>query len=294
LIYLVSGPPGNGKTYYAIRKIVEALEHGKVVAGNVELVPDWPEQMVRHSYPYWFNWWARRRLLQEGEDRFLFTEDLDQLAGLRLLGRGESRGLLVLDEGHNWMNARSWTADDRKKIVRFFSQHRKLGWDVLLIAQHPEMIDKQVRNLVEYNVHLRNLKKAKWGGIPIFPFNLFLAVWQWHSAQRVIVKREVFRLTWRKELYDTYATSHGLNNSEDEASGQLLFLPAAPWDRGTSATADGSTRPGAGARPQASAAPPAPRSAPQGPGPSGGSEDAEESGEGEAWGVKPDYRPPVA
>ena len=108
------------------------------------------------------------------------------------------------------MNARSWSAEDRKLIVRFFSQHRKLGWDVDLIAQHAEMIDKQVRNLCEYIVYLRNFKKAAFGGIRLVPFNLFFAVTTWHAAQRVVVKRELFRLSWLKGLYDTNATSMAL------------------------------------------------------------------------------------
>jgi hypothetical protein len=266
MIYLISGPPGNGKSFYAIRAATKALEEGKVVAGNVELVQDWPRRLARHNWAWWIRWLRRRRFLAVAADHYHFTEDLAELAAIRLHGKGEGRGLMILDEGHNWMNARSWSADDRREIVRFFSQHRKLGWDVLLIAQHPEMIDKQVRNLVEYNVYLRNLKKARWAGIPIFPFNLFLAVWCWHSAQRTVVKREVFPLSWRKGLYDTNATSHGLSGGEEGESG-VIWLPSPSQGRSWPPT-DGRTRPGAGGRPQV---------------PDG--EHSEESGEPEAWPV---------
>lgn len=277
MIYLVSGPPGNGKSFYAIRKVAQSLEEGKLVAGNVELAQDWPRILARRSWPFLLNPLARRRLLRDGPSRFHYTEDLEELASIRLAGRGEGRGLMVLDEGHNWMNARSWSADDRKEIVRFFSQHRKLGWDVLLVAQHPEMIDKQVRNLVEYNVFLRNLKKAKWAGVPVVPFNLFLAVWCWHSAQRVVVKREVFRLSWRKSLYDTFETTHGLD-SEDGS----IVLPSAPDTRGLAATTThGRTRPGAAGRAPAAAGASVP-----------GDEAQEEAGEPEAWPLDGDFTPP--
>lgn len=281
MIYLVSGPPGNGKSFYAIRTASKWLEEGKVVAGNVELSADWPRRVARRNWVFWLRPLRRRRLLREGMHRYHYTEDLAELASLRLEGKGEGRGLMVLDEAHNWMNARSWSAEDRKAIVRFFSQHRKLGWDVLLIAQHPEMIDKQVRNLVEYNVFLRNLKKAKWGGVPVFPFNLFLAVWCWHSADRVVVKREVFPLSWRKGLYDTYVTSHGLN-AEGEGA-ETIWLPSPPSERGQVAgpagPSDARPRLGAGARPPALDVLPS-------------DDQALEAGEPEAWPVEADFRHP--
>jgi len=250
-ITLVTAPPGGGKSYYAIRRVVDALMEGKPVAGNVELDEDWVRKIVRRNWVLWLRPFKRREFIKHAADRYHFTEDLEELFRLRLEGKGESRGRMVLDEAHNWMNARSWSAEDRKAIVKFFSQHRKLGWDIDLIAQHAEMIDKQVRNLCEYVVYLRNLKKASWGGIRLFPFNLFLAITTWHASSRVIVKRELFRLTWKKDLYDTEATSHGLRH--DDAEGGHIPFPSPPGERGQrpAAGARGRTRPGAADRPPA-------------------------------------------
>ena len=296
MISLVSGPPGNGKTFYAIRKVTQALDEGKVVAGNVELAADWPERLSRRNWAHYLRPVARRRFRREADHRYHFSEDLEELTALRLHGppHKEGRGVMVLDEAHNWMNARSWSSEDREMIVKFFSQHRKLGWEVYLIAQHPEMIDKQVRVLCEYMIHLRNLKKARWGGIPIFPINLFLAVWCWHSANRVVVKREVFPLSWRKGLYDTMATSHGLISSG--AAGDGIWLPSPPGERlGPAAGADGQTPPGAADRPVVVGAPPHGGTGREGrENGSGGlsGEHADESGEPEAWPVSADFERP--
>lgn len=227
MIVLVTGPPGNGKSFYAIRKVAQALEDGKIVASNVQLREDWVEflakrNVVRHLKPG-----ATRRFRKTAASRYHYSEDLDELFRLRLRGSGESRGVMVLDEAHNWMNARAWTADDRQTIVRFASQHRKLGWDVYVLAQQAEMLDKQVRNLFEYHVQLRNLRRARYLGIPISPINLFLGVWLWHSAQRVVLKREVFRLSYHKKLYDTYQLSHGLVGDDAAA----IWLPSDPAAR---------------------------------------------------------------
>jgi Zonular occludens toxin (Zot) len=222
VIALVQGPPGAGKSFYAMRKLAEALESGKPVATNVELAPDAYERIAGRNFvkrPTRALRLSRARELERGT---LVTDRLEELFSVRLRGRGEGRGVMVLDEAHNWINAREWSAEDRRQIVRWFTQHRKLGWDVYLISQDIEMIDKQVRTLGEYVVSLRNLKRAKWGPIPFSPVNLFLAVWRWHAIDATVVKRELYRLNYAAKLYDTYATSHGLAGDElDDA----LWLP---------------------------------------------------------------------
>jgi hypothetical protein len=247
-VTLRTGPPGSGKSYTSVRLVVDAIVEGKCVAGNVQLVEDWPERIARRHWPFWLRRGRRRRFLREARDRYHYTEDLGELFRLRLAGHGEGRGVMVLDEAHNWMNARSWTKEDRSEIVRFFTQHRKLGWDVELIAQDAEMIDKQVRVLAEYIAYGRNMKKAKWGGVRIFPFNLFLVVVCWHASQRVVVERNFFRLVgWKAALYDHEATFGGLVGSG--AADEIPF-PSPPSQRGQADPGvDARTRLGAAVRP---------------------------------------------
>jgi RecA/RadA recombinase len=257
VIRLVTGPPGNGKSFYAVRATANALMEKKVVATNVELRDDWVEYIANRDPFLITNRYARRKWFREAPGRYHYTDDLEELFSIRLRGNREGRGLAVLDEAHNWMNARSWSAEDRKQIVRWFSQHRKLGFDVVLIAQDQAMLDKQVRDLFEYHVAVRNLRKARMMGVPIVPCNMFLAVWQWHAATRVIVKREVFRLSWRKNLYNTMALSHGLDGQEDDDT--TLWLPALPPDarapdgRTDASASESAARPPAARPPAASA-----------------------------------------
>jgi len=236
MITLVTGPPGAGKSFYALRKLVDALESGKVIATNVQLRDGWAEKVSRR-HPIRRVLPPLQRARAEAFDRAaFFSQDLSELFRVRLRGSGEGRGVMVLDEAHNWLNARAWDSDPgdktlaradavarRLEVVRFFSQHRKLGWDVYLIAQQADLLDKQVRSLFEYHVQLRNLRKMKVGGLPVSPVNLFLAVWTWHSAQRVVVRRELFGLNGTRKLYDTFATSHGLD--EDGGDATVIWLP---------------------------------------------------------------------
>jgi hypothetical protein len=224
MITLVTGPPGAGKSFYAVRRVTEALLAGKPVVTNVELREDWVEYVAKRYWPMRVNPFARRRWKREAAGRYFYSDTLTDLFGVRIRGRGEGRALMLLDEGHNWMNARSWSAEDRAEIVGFFSQHRKEGYDVDLLAQSVEMLDKQVRILFEYHVHLRNLRKARFAGLPISPVNLFLAVTTWHAAKRTVVRREVFPLTWHKNMYDSME-SFATRVVGDQEDDDTVWLP---------------------------------------------------------------------
>lgn len=225
MIALVTGPLGSGKSYYSVRAIGAALDAGKVVATNVELAPDTPERVAKSNLTRRLTPGGVRRKADKVRRSLFVADDLDELFALRLRGSEEGRGLMVLDEAHGWMNSRNWSDGNRQSIIRFFSQSRKLGWDVLLITQDAEMIDKQVRRLFEYHVHLRNLAKAKVLGVRVVPGNLFLAIWTWHATgTQVVVKREAFRLGWPKNLYETRQLTHGLADDDGDA----LWLPLEP------------------------------------------------------------------
>jgi len=224
-IQLVTGPPGNGKSFFAVRKIALALSAGKCVVTNVDLRPDWAELVANKGWRR-FSKRARRRRVAQLHRRVHVADDLAELLNVRVAGTKEGRAVAVLDEAHNWMNSRTWSAGDRAAIVKWFTQHRKLGFDVYLIAQDAEMLDKQVRVLFEEHVRLRNLKRARFCGIPLFPVNLFLAVRYWHTGgaghNAPILGRELFPLSWAKDLYDTMAT-HVLEVGE--AGGNVVTLP---------------------------------------------------------------------
>lgn len=227
MIVLVEGSLGAGKTFYALKLMDEALGRGKPVATNVELSDDALQRAAR-AHP--LRRWSRRLVARRAESLALTVlvepTDLSKLMKVRLHGTGESRGIMVLDESHNWMNARDWTAKDRQQLIRFFSQSRKLGWDIYIISQRVEMIDKQVRNLAEYTVTLKNLRKFKKFGLGL-PFNLFVAIWRWNShTDRTIIRRDSYPLSRRiAGMYDTMATSHGLTLDGDD---DAVWLPAAP------------------------------------------------------------------
>src|SRR3954447_2069336 len=122
MIALIVGPPGSGKSYTSVALIAEALRNGKPVATNIELSEDWPER-VAATYPlarFRGREWRARKAVQLARLVHI-SADLEDLFRVRLAPclkcsackrsrpcRREGRGVMVLDEAHNWMNARTW------------------------------------------------------------------------------------------------------------------------------------------------------------------------------------------
>jgi len=235
VIALVTGAPGAGKSYYAVRKIVQALEAGKMVATNVALADGWALRAARaHPVRRLIPPLARVRAAQY-ERRVFISDELDELLSVKLAGKGEGRGVMVLDEAHTWLNSRTWDADDqgrkltkaeavkaRLQLVRFFSRHRHKGWDVYLITQDAANLDTQVRRNYEYHVKLKNLRNFKVMGVPVIPVNLFLAIWFWNDKTGTLLKRESYTLNRGiARLYDT----HQYADDFDDAPAALVTLP---------------------------------------------------------------------
>lgn len=210
-IYIVTGPPGAGKTYFTVRLIAQAVLQGKFVTTNVLLKDDWPERIARSS-TLRFRPRKRRRRVEQWRHRVLYVEDLEDLARVRLDTRGwegklEGRGIAVFDEAGEQLDSRDWNADKerRRRQNRFARQHRKLGWDTYFVCQEAEQIDTRVRGMAEFEVQLRNLKKFRLWGIPVFPMNIFVAIYRWHAGRRDVAKREWSLLNRRiAGMYDTF------------------------------------------------------------------------------------------
>ncbi len=225
MIAFVTGQPGAGKTFYAVRLMVQALREGKYVATNVEMVQGWEDQAARFFSASSLKPGARNRRTVRYRKAAYVAHGLPELSRLRLPGTGESRGIVVLDEAHLWLNTRDWRDSDRKQAIAWFTQHRKLGWDVYLISQYAESVDRQVRALAEYEITLRNLKRARFFGVPVSPVNLFLALWFWNGHHRLLHKREMYRLDRKlASLYETLAV-HDAEIADPTDGPPLVTLP---------------------------------------------------------------------
>jgi hypothetical protein len=253
MLFGVTGTPGAGKSYYAVRKIVDNLQRGKLVATNVPLCEGWEVELAKRTLGSRLIPGRVQRRAAFYRDRSMQVRTLDELMQIQLAGSDEGRGVCVLDEAHEWLNSRLWDADKelRQRYVDWFSTHRHAGWDVYLISQHLDSVDKQVRDRVEFNVRLRNMKRARLAGFPIVPMNVFLAVHTWNGgpqSKKVITKREWFLLDGRRKLYSTHRSGYELRPGRPTLPRSATPEPSASGPPAAAAPAGDtrSPRPGAG------------------------------------------------
>lgn len=218
MIEVMQGSPGSGKSAAAVSRAMMHIRKGGVVAANFKLIDGWADivssknvlSMVSKSFRY--------KHACSMHNRFFHVNSLAAIKQIdpRALSCGvykdkerysEGNGLLILDETQLVFNSRKW--EKNFEWIEFFTQHRKIGWNVLLIAHSIEMIDSQIRPLAEYESRFRNLQKVKFPiiGFPLSPVPLFLVIRRYAglgAGASVVADRELYPLPlWAARLYDS-------------------------------------------------------------------------------------------
>lgn len=226
MITLYSGNTGSGKTLHAMRDVVIWDKRDLPILLNFEI----NLQYVKNK--------DRVFIVDNNE---LTPQFLEQFARDYWSCDGgpvkESQILLVIDECQLIFNTRSWAKNFKAGWGGFFSQHRKMGYQIILITQNDEFLDKQIRTLIEYEYKHR---KVSNGG----PFGVFLSVL---FGSRFLYKKEWYAvrsmgkgaaLGWKflpiygrcYKLYDTFKTWDAIpqtelpaNNKRDNAEITIDF-----------------------------------------------------------------------
>ena len=197
MITLYSGTPGSGKSYHAAVKISGLLDQGGSLICNfpVKIEGAHPKNELLFSY------WDNSEITPE---RLVAYAQLHHKVGK------EGQTLLIVDEAQVIWNCREFSAKDRRSWVSFFSQHRKLGFDILLIAQNDRMLDRQIRMLIEYEVKHRKINNYGNGGWLLSLLTgrstWFIAIEYWYGGNKLMLNREMIRYKPSiGNLYDSYA-----------------------------------------------------------------------------------------
>lgn len=189
MIYCYVGKPGSGKSLDCLRAIVDYNRRGQYIITNFA---------VNGIYT---------KFLSNME--LTPANILSFVDGLRRPGKNgavrEGEFLLVIDEAQTVFNTRNWAINSSKGWVDFFTQHRKYGFNVILVCQSEEMIDKQIRFCIEYLVQHRRFSRFGFLGkiFSIF-FGEFLVLKKWYGDKQVL-ERDTFRGS--KRLYSLYDTN---------------------------------------------------------------------------------------
>lgn len=195
MIYLYSGTPGSGKSLHQAENIYYRLRRNKPVIANYDINID---------------------RIRGYKDSFYFIDNSDLSPDLlislsrRLFPKGrpkEGSIQLYIDEAQLLFNAREWNKSGRKDWLTFFTEHRKYGFDIFLIAQFDRMLDRQIRGVIEYEVKHRKITNFGSAGFFIKLLSMgevFVAVTLWYSmSERISAHFFRFHRKYAR-LYDTY------------------------------------------------------------------------------------------
>lgn len=178
-VYFFSGKPGSGKSLHAAKMIDEWIRQGKNVITN---------------FPVNEDFWQKRREKGKkvGNVIYCTNEEFLDLGIKGLVGFSknfhkcteegqmiEKQTLVILDECQTMFNSRSWNVSGRSEWIILFSQHRKFGFEFLLISQDKSFVDKQIRVQFQFDYEHRNLKNFKTLGFilsMLFGGNFFVVV----------------------------------------------------------------------------------------------------------------------
>lgn len=210
MIYLYSGTPGSGKSLHTAAVIYDWLRSNKPCICNFYI----NTALIYTKGP------KKDKMLPFFmiENDALTPEMLVNFARNYFKGKRpkESSILLVLDECQLLFNAREWQKTGRSQWLSFFTQHRKYGYDIILVAQFDRMIDRQIRSLIEYEyVHRKVSNYGKMG--KMFSFftmgDLFVCIKRWYPLKEK-VGSEFFKAQKKYySLYDTFGDFGALSNT---------------------------------------------------------------------------------
>lgn len=221
-VFSVEGKLGTGKTKFCVWRAQVAIIEGRKVASNVDIAP--------------------HLITPRHRAHIIRIPDKPTARDLEAMGHGnpdsydeDRNGVLILDELGTWLNSRSFQDKGRAELLDWLIHARKHGWDVYLIVQDANMIDRQVREaLIEYQVrclrmdkvripiigHVTGLLRDRWAYLPKF----HLA-----TARVGIGPNAVVAERWQfvgKSLHACYDTRQVFRS--DYPHGPYTVLP--PWD----------------------------------------------------------------
>lgn len=210
MIRLFSGTPGSGKTLHAVSVMDKWNRRGKPVIANFPLNKSLLKKRgLFYETDYIQNVYEKATGKQVKCSGGIAPEALFEFSKSWFVNHNkpvqEGEILLVLDECQLIFNTRDWQFN--RNWISFFTQHRKLGYEVILIAQYDRMIERQIRALLEYEC--KHLKVSNLGGLwglimPLF-LGRFRVYEKWYTSGDMLIAQ--YRASYSKRtkaLYNTF------------------------------------------------------------------------------------------
>lgn len=229
MITFYSGTPGSGKSLQMAHEVVDWIKkYKKNVIANTVIDRDFILGKKKDGGRFFY-------LTNDN-----LTTDFLYKYALKYHKLGvEHQTLVVIDEAQVKFSptaVKLYTQENpryRQEWLEFFTQHRHLGFDMLIISQFDRLIDAQVRCCFEYNYVHRKANNFGFIGmlLTIMHIPLFVQIQYWYGVNQVTGKRfftysKKFSMiynsyTYREQIIAKLTTKYG----EDMMKQLMGFKP---------------------------------------------------------------------
>lgn len=230
MIWFYSGTNGSGKSLHVAKDIYRRLcrrGHNRVIATfdiNIEAIKrfrgDFQQVDIYKLNPAMLTRYALENHVLDGRP--------DQVEG---------QTLLVIDEAQRIFNPRDYDKNGRREWLDWLPEHRKYGFNIILISPYDKMIDKQIRALFEYEVVHRKANNFGFIGVllSLFRLPLFFAITYWYGIK---VKCGVEQFVCARKYTRIYNTFQRFGAQGDPLSAVARGGAASPVGGPATTTAD--------------------------------------------------------
>lgn len=208
MVILYTGTPGSGKSYHATDIVHTATRR------KINIIANFVINLPEKKQPYFFF----------VDNKQLTVKNLIAFSKEHHKENREGQTIIIIDEAATMFNARNDKMKNRDEWIKFFSQHRKLGFDVILITQNDRMLDRQIRSNIEYHYIHRKLTNFGIKGfiIKFIMHKDFVCVRQWYTIKERI-GADYFRI--KKKVAASYDTFSLFDYSEQSnKSGGMISV----------------------------------------------------------------------
>jgi len=169
MLRIFYGTPGAGKSYGALRDMIEELAYGeRLIVTNLSLDLGKLNEWMHKEFPWWeddIN--CRIRLITEEQTGEFYSfrtvgmpplhvpDRSSSLAGVHVkyfdesvLATRNTGVCYIIDEAHIKFDSREWK-EAGPELTYYASQHRKLNDECIFITQHPDMLNNRLRMLCQ-------------------------------------------------------------------------------------------------------------------------------------------------
>lgn len=248
MLNIITGKPGSGKSYFAVKKIVEQLTdcleferregtpHQRKIYTNISLNID---EFIR----YFQTSEVKKYLYVLDADFFWSTTFSGSKQLCKWWEKFDNNSLIVIDEVQYFLGSGGGVEsvnDYQKEFELYISTHRHKGQDLFFITQHQDNILKSCLSMAEGLYRVDNIKSRVIPliGIPLSDFGVLKRAWGYDQQYALVTFGQLIgrafktdfveRVLLDSSIYRLYQT-HNKDVNNDRPDLKLSKLGAIFW-----------------------------------------------------------------